>query len=162
MDGGASVAGFIGLVGLVAQSTTSLIQLIKDIKDTPGTYQSNLKWLEQISCILKDLQNLGSILQKAKLTVDLTTMEEYLRDCCEAIDILRAHLEKSLNGMKSTGGVKSTGLEKRKATLKAYFGSRSADCQIQNIQRAIEGLSLCHNSIVGYWTRFNLSLVGYG
>ena len=144
MDAGASVAAFIGLVGLVAQSTTSFIQLIKDIKDTPGTHQSNLKWLKQMSCILKDLQNTGSIVQKAKLTIDLTTMEEYLRDCREAIDILRAHLEKSLNG------VKSTGLEKRKAILKAYFGSRSADCQIQNIQRAMGGLSLCYSSIVGY------------
>ncbi len=143
MDAGASVAAFIGLVGLVTQSTTSLIQLIKDIRDTPGTHQSNLKWLEQLSCVLKDLQNTGSILQKAKLTIDLSTMEEYLRDCRETIDILRAHLEKRLNALRSTG------LEKRKATLKAYFGSRSADCQIQNIRRAMEGLSLCHSSIIG-------------
>ena len=143
MDAGASVAAFIGLVGLVAQSTTSLIQLIKDIRDTPGIHQSKLKWLEQLSCVLKDLQNTGSMLQKAKLTIDLSTMEEYLRDCREAIDILRAHLEKSLNGLKSAG------FEKRKATLKAYFGSRSADCQMQNIRRAMEGLSLCHSSIVG-------------
>ena len=143
MDAGASVAAFIGLVGLVAQSTTSLIQLIKDIRDTPGTHQANLKWLEQISCVLKDLQNTGSILQKAKLTIDLSTMEEYLRDCREAIDILRAHVERNLNGLKSTG------FEKRKATLKAYFGSRSADCQIQHIRRAMEGLSLRHSSIIG-------------
>ena len=148
MDAGASVAAFIGLVGLVAQSTTSLIRLVKDIRDTPGTHQSNLKWLEQLSCVLKDLQNTGSILQHAKLTIDLSTMEEYLRGCHEAIDVLRAHLEKSLNGLRSTG------FEKRKATLKAYFGSRDANCQIQNIRRAMEGLSLCHSSIMGYWTRF--------
>ena len=103
MDAGASAAAFIGLVGLVAQSTTSLVQLIKDVRDTPGTHQSNLKWLEQLSCVLKDLQNTGSTLQKAKLTIDLNTMEQYLRDCCEAIDILRAHLEESLNGLRSAG-----------------------------------------------------------
>ena len=143
MDAGASVAAFIGLVGLVAQSTTSLIQLIRDIRDAPGTQQSNLKWLEQLSRVLKDLQNTGSILQEAKLTIDLSTMEGYLRDCHEAIDILRVHLEKSLDGLKSTG------LAKRKATLKAYFSSRSAECQIQNIRRAMEGLDLCYSSIVG-------------
>lgn len=109
MDAGASVAAFIGLVGLVAQSTTGLIQLIKDIRDTPGTHQANLKWLEQMSCVLKDLQNTGPILQKTKLTIDLGTMEGYLRDCGEAIDKLRAHVEKNLNGLKSTG------FEKRKA-----------------------------------------------
>ena len=143
MDAGASVAAFIGLVGLVAQSTTSLIQLVKNIRDTPVTQQSNLKWLEQLSCVLKDLQNTGSILQEAKLTIDLSTMEEYLKDCREAMNILRVHLEKSLDGLKSTG------LEKRKAKLKAFFSSRSADCQIQNIRRAMEGLSLCHSSIIG-------------
>ena len=143
MDAGASVAAFIGLVGLVAQSTTSLIQLIKDIRDTPGTHQTNLKWLEQMFCVLKDLQNAGLILQKAKLTIDLSTMEGYLRDCRQAIDTLRAHIEKNMNGLKSTG------FEKRRATLKAYFGSRSADHQIQNIRRAMEGLSLCHSSIIG-------------
>ena len=142
MDAGASVAAFIGLAGLVAQSTTSLIQLIKDIRDTPGRHQSNLRWLEQLSCVLKDLQNTGSILQTANLTIDLSTMEECLRDCGEAIDVLRTHFEKSLNGLRSTGS------EKRKATLKAYFGSRSADCQIQNIRRAMEGLSLCHSTII--------------
>ena len=143
MDAGASVAAFIGLVGLVAQSTKSLIQLVKDIRGTPGIHQSNLKWLEQLSCVLNDLQNTGSTLQNAKLTIDLSTMEEYLRDCREAIDILRVHLEKSLDGLKSTG------LEKRKATLKAYFSSRSAEGQIQNVRRAMESLGLCHNSIVG-------------
>ena len=143
MDAGASIAAFIGLVGLVAQSATSLIQLVKDIRDTPGTHLSNLKWLEQSSCVLKDLQNTGSTLQKANLAIDLSTLEEHLRDCRKAIDILRAHLEKSLNCLNSTG------LGKRKAILKSYFGSKSADCQIQNIRRAIEGLSLCHNSITG-------------
>ena len=143
MDAGARVAAFIGLVGLVAQSTTSLIQLIKDIRDTPGTHRSNLKWLEQLSCVLKDLQNTGSTLQKANLAIDLSTLEEYLRDFRKAIDILRAHLEKKLSSLNSTG------LEKRKAVLKSYFGTRSADCQIQNIRRAMEGLILCHSSIVG-------------
>ena len=93
MDAGASVAAFIGLVGLVAQSTTSLIQLIKDIRDTPGRHQSNLRWLEQLSCVLKDLQNTGSILQTANLTINLSTMEECLRDCGEGIDVLRTHFE---------------------------------------------------------------------
>lgn len=143
MDAGASVAAFIGLVGLLAQSTTGLIHLVKDIRDTPGKHQSNLKWLEHLSCVLKDLQNTGSMLQKAKLTIDLSAMEDHLRDCREAIDILKAHLEKGSNALNSTG------LEKRKATLKFYFGSRSADGQIQNIRRAMEGLSLCHSSIIG-------------
>lgn len=143
MDVGASVAAFIGLVGLVAQSTTSLIRLVKDIRDTPGTQQSDLRWLEQLSCVLKDLQNTGSVLQKANLNIDLSTMEEYLRDYREAIDMLRAHLAKSLNVLRGNGS------EKRKAILKAYFGSRSADYQIQNIRRAMEGLSLCHSSIIG-------------
>ena len=143
MDAGASVAAFIGFVGLVAQSTTNLIQLIKDIRDTTGTHHSNLKWLEQLSCVLKDLQNTGSTLQKANLTIDLNTLEEYLRDCREVIDTLRSHLEKRLNFLNSTG------LEKRKAILKSHFGSRSADCHIQNIRRAMEGLILCHSSIVG-------------
>ena len=143
MDAGASVAAFIGLVGLVAQSTMGLIQLVKDIRDTPGKHQSNLKWLDHLSCVLKDLQNTGSLLQTAKLTIDLSTMDECLRDCREAIDILRAHLEKGLNALNSTW------LEKRKATLKSYFASRSADGQIHNIRRAMEGLSLCHSSIIG-------------
>ena len=137
------MVAFIGLVGLVAQSRTSLIRLIKDIRDTPGKHQSNLRWLKQLSCVLKDLQDTGSVLQKANLPIDLSTMEEYLRDCREAIDKLRAHLAKSLNGLRSTGS------EKRKAILKAYFGSRSADCQIQNIRRVMEGLCLCHSSMIG-------------
>lgn len=100
MDVGASVAAFIGLVGLVAQSTVSLIRLVKDIRDTPGTQQSDLRWLEQLSCVLKDLQNTGSVLQKANLNIDLSTMEEYLRDYREAIDILRAHLAKKPECLK--------------------------------------------------------------
>lgn len=148
MDAGASVAAFIGLVGLVAQSTTSLIQLVKDIRDAPNTHQSDLEWLEQLSCVLKDLQNTGSMLQQANLTIDLSTMEQHLKGCHKATGVLRAHLEQNLDGLRSTG------FEKRKATLKAYFGSRNADCQIQNIRRAVEGLNLCHSSIIAYWSRF--------
>ena len=136
------MVAFIGLVGLVAQTRTSLIRLMKDLRDIPGIYQSNLRWLEQLSSVLKDLQDTGSILQKTSLTINLSTMEEYLRDCREAIDIFGAHLAKSLNGLRSTGS------KKRKAIIKAYVSSRDADGQIQNIRRAMEGLCLCHSSIV--------------
>ena len=117
MDAGASVAAFIGLVALVARSTTSLIRLVKDIRNTPGAHQSNLKWLEQLSCVLKELQNTGSILQQAKLTVDLSTTEEYLRSCHEAIDVLRAHLWKKPEWSKEYW------IRKRKANLKAVATS---------------------------------------
>ena len=144
---------FIGLAGLVARSTTSLIRLIQDRRDTPGRLQLNLRWLEQLLCVLKDLQNTGSILQQTNLTIDLSTIEEYLRDCREAIDTLRNNLAKSLKGLRSTGS------GKRKAILKAYFGSRNADCQIQNIRRAMESSNLCHGNIIGYWTRFISSCI---
>ena len=142
MDVASGIAGFIGLAALTSQATLKIVKVVKDVQNVPTDLASDLEWLTQLATLLRVVE---SIFQDHASTIpasDLELLDSFAQSASEVIKRLINRIEKQVTGLDNVMGMK-----KQSKKLKIVLSSQDTRKDIQEIQRIIEGLHLCHSEV---------------
>ena len=145
MDPASATAGLIGLAALAGQSTTKIVRIIKDFKEIPETLQKHLRWLDLLSILLKEIGQAFAEIERRAIPIDLSLLESYLRTCEAQVGSLAKLVETQIAKLND-----GDGLRQKIRKIKMILDSKDGGHRREEIKETMDGLSLCHSSIMRY------------
>lgn len=145
MDPASAVAGLLGLACLTAQTANKIVKTIKDLRQISKRLDRHLRWLSQLAQLLVEINEACQTLRQSTLDIDATILQSHLKDCLTAMQALEGRIESHATALQGPERLK-----RHMTRFKAFLESSEVENQLEVIRRTMEGINICHSSIIMY------------